>query len=100
MQPMKTNLTTTKIPLSGKHAYGQLLIKNHIKLMEKYLTKLSINPDSKRVIRKLYKKEITLENITRVYQHSMPTFLNALIDGNIESLYTFTEATFVTIKKS
>ena len=97
---MKTNLTTTKIPLSGKNAYPQLLIKNHTKMLNSFMVKLGVSPQGKRAIRALYKKHINLENITKVYQHSMRTFIDYLIDNKIEDLYKFSEAEFRTIKKS
>lgn len=95
---MKTNATTTKIPLSGANAYPQYLVKHHRKLLHQFLTKLQVSPHAKRQVLKLWKSKVDLHNITWVYQHSMQTFTEYLISGRFQELQNFSEATFQSIK--
>jgi hypothetical protein len=73
-----TRLSQSKIEIT--------YIKSHFETLQKYMRDIEINSDNKRLINKLYKKLINLDNIIKVYSHPISIFFNALIEGDLKLL--------------
>ena len=83
----------TKINISGKLAYEQLLIKQHRRETKNFLVNLRSYPDYQiRAIMKHYDKSINTENIIKVHTHPTTQFLQYLCTGKLNDLYTFTSS--------
>lgn len=83
--------TSIKIPLSGKLAYENQLIKQHRREVKKFLVEQRLYDHSGiATIMKYYDLKIDKDNILKVHTHPTVQFLDALCTGQLESLYKFT----------
>lgn len=83
----------TKIPLAGKLAYEQQLIKHHRAEIKRFLMhELNYNGTDTATIMRYYDKMIKTDNIIRLHTHVPMDFLEALCTGNLESLYDNTSS--------
>lgn len=82
--------TKTKLTGLGQNGYEKYLIAQHQKEITKYLTYLGAHHSDITFIMDLHKKEVTKDNIIKIYTHTVPVFLNYLLDFKLGELETFT----------
>lgn len=88
METQKTKLTGL-----GQNGYEKYLLAQHQQEITKYLTTLGAHHTDITFIMDLHKRDVNKDNIIKIYTHTVPVFLNYLLDFNLEALETFTTST-------
>ena len=81
-------MPSIKVDTTAKGQYHWedfLLRKQEIRLL-KLLNHLEAKPQIKNKVMKLYKREISRENIIPLYNHPINIFLHSLLNGKLEEL--------------
>lgn len=81
----------TKIPLPGKLAYENQLLKHHRRETNRFLhNERTYTPGQIAAIMQFYDSKVNTKNILLVHTHPTLKFLTALCTGQLITLYVFT----------
>lgn len=81
-------MQTIKIPLAGKLAYENQLLKHHRRETKRFLVdQRDYTGTEIEQIMRYYDKKIDTGNILKIHTHRTVEFLTALCSGNLASLY-------------